>query len=180
MLGFALAAAAWAAGEAKLMSPPDNAWFAEGPVRVVARGEGARIEFDGDLLQAEERFPGVWEAQVEAPSAGEHTVALVVAGERLEAHIAYGPEKPQGYEAFRSHPGMALECAQCHGVSRRGRFRFNGDCFQCHTNDQYSAKHPHPKHVLERCGDCHNPHGETATALLSMPKETACRLCHGL
>jgi len=162
------------------MSPPDGAWFAKGDVRVVARGERARIEFDGEAVEAEERFPGVWEARIATPLDGEHLVALIVGDERREARIAYGAEAPEGFEAFREHPGMQLECAQCHGVSRRGRFRFAGDCFQCHTDDQYTAKHPHPKHVLERCGDCHNPHGETAAALLSMPKETACQLCHGL
>lgn len=162
------------------MSPPDGAWFASGDVRVVARSEGVRIEVDGKLVEAVERFPGVFEAVIKELEPGVHLVALVSEEGRQEARIAYGPEALEGYEAFREHPGMQLECAQCHSVSRRGRFRFTGDCFQCHTDAQYTAKHPHPKHVLERCGDCHNSHGETAAALLSMPKETACRLCHGL
>jgi predicted CXXCH cytochrome family protein len=141
---------------------------------------GGRLELDGQPVDAEQPFPNVLHAKLPA-GPGEHTVALIWEGGRQEVKVFVGDHPPEGFKPFRMHPPPAgLDCTKCHGMSRRGRFRFEGDCFTCHTDEQFTAKHPHPKHVLEQCGMCHNAHGSTADALQIYPRETACRQCHSL
>ena len=175
-----LAALALAAEDGKILRPTDGAALAAGPIDVAAMATGGRIELDGKAVEAEEPFPGVLHARIDAEP-GEHTVSLVWEGGRKQVKMFLGPDPPAGFEPFQMHPPPAgLECEQCHGLSRRGRFRFNGDCFACHTDEQFTGKHPHAKHVLEQCGMCHNAHGSTADALQIYPRETACRQCHSL
>ncbi len=172
--------ALFAVEQAKLMRPTDGAAYPTGPVKVVAAAPDGRLEIDGKAIEAERPFPDVLHAEIEV-EAGEHTLALIWEGGRQEAKFFVGDGVPAGFEAFRPHPGFELnQCSQCHAVSRRGTFRFSGDCFACHTDEQYTASHPHPKHQLEQCGLCHNAHGSTADAHLLYPRETACTICHSL
>ncbi|MCB1022036.1 MAG: hypothetical protein H6509_06105 [Bryobacterales bacterium] len=166
------------------MRPVDGAAFASGPIDVAAKApEGAHLELDGKAAegaQVEQPFPGVLHAKL-AAEPGEHVVALVWPGGRAQVRVFVGDNPPDGFKPFHTHPPPdGIDCAQCHGLSRRGRFRFQGDCFACHTDEQFTAKHPHAKHVLEQCGMCHNAHGSTADALQLYPRETACRQCHSL
>ena len=163
------------------MRPADKAAYPAGAeVDVVATAEGGRLELDGAPLEVEQPFENVFHGKV-SPAAGEHTLALVWDGGRKEVTFWVGGNAPEGFAPFREHPPLAgIECTQCHGLSRRGRFRFNGDCFTCHVEDQFMEAHPHPVHQLEQCGLCHNAHGSTVDAHLLYPKETACRLCHSL
>lgn len=177
---FGSAALLLAADEGKIMRPADGAVYRDGAVDVVARAPAGRLELDGVAVEAEEPFPDVFHGQLEA-APGEHVLALVWEGGRKEVRFFVGEDAPEGFQPFRPHPPLAgVECASCHSLSRRGRFRFSGDCFTCHAQEQYDAKHPHPAHILERCGDCHNAHGSTAAAHMIHPRETACRLCHSL
>ena len=180
MLVGAFALLGAAVDEGKIMRPSDGAALAEGPIDVAAMAPGGRIELDGKPVEAEEPFPDVLHARIEAEP-GEHVVALVWEGGRKEAKVFVGENPPAGYEPFRMHPPPSgLACTECHAVSRRGTFRFRGDCFACHTDEQFTAKHPHAKHVLEQCGMCHNAHGSTADALQLYDRDTACRQCHSL
>jgi predicted CXXCH cytochrome family protein len=176
----ALLPALFAVERAKLMRPTDGAAYEQGPIQMIARAPDGRVEIDGKAIETESPFPEVLHASVDLPP-GEHTLALIWEDGRKEAKFFVGEGAPSSFEAFRPHPGLELnDCAACHSVSRRGTFRFSGDCFACHTDEQYTASHPHPKHQLEQCGLCHNAHGSTADAHLLYPKETACTICHSL
>ena len=176
----ALALAAAEADEGKIMRPSDGAALGSGPIDVAAMAPAGRIEVDGAPVDAAEPFPNVFHARVDA-GPGEHTVSLVWPGGRKDVKVYVGDDPPADFEPFRMHPPPAgLECTQCHALSRRGTFRFRGDCFACHTDEQFTAKHPHAKHVLEQCGMCHNAHGSTAAALQLYDRDTACRQCHSL
>ncbi|MBI1355898.1 MAG: hypothetical protein GC160_16280 [Acidobacteria bacterium] len=179
-LALAVLPALFAAEAGKLMRPTDGTAFPQGPIEIVARAPEGRIEIDGKPVEVEAPFPEVLHGKAEVAS-GEHVLALIWNGGRKEAKFFVGDNPPAGFQPFRPHPGFeSAECAQCHSVSRRGTFRFSGDCFTCHTDEQFTAHHPHPKHQLEQCGMCHNAHGGTADAFLLYPKETACTICHSL
>ena len=177
----ALAAAAWAAEDAsKIMRPPDLSAHPSGAVDIVATAPAGRLTLDGKPLAAEQPFPNVFHATIH-PAPGEHTLELQWEGGSKQTRFFVGANAPDEFKPFRQHPPLAgVECTQCHGLSSRGRFRFKGGCFDCHTQEQVLAKHPHEAHVLERCGDCHNAHGSTTDALMMLPREAACKLCHGL
>ena len=172
--------AAAAAQEGKILRPADKSYFPIGDVDVAATAPGGRVELDGETVPAEEPFPDVFHARLR-PDPGEHTLAAVWPGGRQEVRFWVGGDPPEGYALFRQHPPVpGVVCTQCHGVSRRGRFRFTGDCFTCHVKEEFTETHAHPPHILERCGDCHNAHGSTAAAHMIHDREIACRLCHGL
>ena len=178
----ALAVAALAppslSAEGKIMRPVDGAAIKGTEIKIVASAPGGRLELDGETISPQEPFKGVFHATVKA-SPGRHTVALVWEGGREEARIFLGEGPPAEFKPFFHHPPLAdVDCMHCHGVSRRGRFRFEGGCFSCHRETAFSAAHEHPAHQLEECGMCHNAHGETAKALLTMPKEILCKQCH--
>ena len=162
------------------MRPAEGAAYPTGDLDVVARAPEGRLELDGKPVSADEPFPDVFHGKLQA-APGEHTLALIWNAGRKEVRFFVGADPPKGFRPFKPHPPLAgIECEQCHSLSRRGRFRFSGDCFTCHTDAQFAGKHPHEKHVLERCGDCHNAHGSTTAAHLIHDRETACRLCHSL
>ncbi len=169
-----------AAGSEKIMRPVDGAALASGQIDFIATAVDGRLELDGKPLEALEPFPNV----LHAPSvveAGEHTLVLKWAGGETQVRFFVGENPPAGFEPYFEHPPVAdVACTQCHGVSRRGRFRFEGGCFDCHAQEKFSDSHPHAAHVLEQCGLCHNAHGSTAKALMLYPRETACQQCHGL
>ncbi len=174
-----LGGAANAQEEGKILRPVDGAALATETVDIVATAPAGCLEIDGKPIEVQEPFPNVFHAKVPA-SAGEHSLALVWEGGRKEIRFFVVKEPPPGFQAFQQHPPLEeVECTQCHGVSRRGRFRFEGGCFDCHIEDNFTKTHPHPVHVLQECGLCHNAHGSTAKGLLLYPKEKACKLCHG-
>lgn len=165
--------------EGKILRPADGAAFVSGSVDVVATAPGGKLELDGQEIEAEEPFPNVFHAKIQV-SPGEHALTLVWEGGRRRVRFFTGDDPPAGFLPFQQHPTTLAEvpCTQCHGLSRRGRFRFVGGCFDCHRERTFTATHPHEIHVLEECGMCHNAHGSTAKALLLYPKEIACKLCH--
>lgn len=159
------------------MAPVAGSAFQAGPIRIIATAPGGTLLLDGKEIPAEEPFPNVFQASVN-PEPGSHLLRLSWAGGRQEVSFYSGPNPPAGFTPYREHPPIATECAQCHGLSRRGRFRFTGGCFSCHQKETFSAKHTHPPGQLDQCGMCHNAHGNTTAALLIHPKEIACKLCH--
>lgn len=168
------------AEEGRILRPPDGAAFPSGAMDVIATAPGGRIELDGRPLDVLQAFPNVFHGEFSA-APGRHTLALLWETGRKEVSFFVGEDPPEGFAPFRPHPPFAkVGCEQCHSLSRRGRFRFRGGCFDCHARDSFPDAHPHPVHILEECGQCHNAHGSTAAAHLLYPRETACRLCHGL
>ena len=163
--------------EGKILRPENGAALPPGEISVVATAPGGRLELDGQAIPAEEPFPNVFHGRTNA-APGEHALALVWEGGRKEIRFHVGDDPPVGFQPFRLHPPVATACTHCHGLSRRRRFRFTGGCFACHEQKTFAGVHDHAPHMLEECGQCHNAHGSTAKALLTLPREKACKLCH--
>lgn len=163
--------------QGKILRPADNAAYPSGEIDIVATAPGGRLELDRRPITAEEPFPDVFHAKVTV-AAGEHKLALIWNGGRQEVRFFVGSKPPEGFKAFVAHPPVPAQCTDCHGVSRRGRFRFEGGCFRCHQESAFTSSHPHPVHVLEQCGMCHNAHGSTAKAHMIHSRDAACKLCH--
>lgn len=162
----------------KIMRPPDSSALPAGEVSVVATAPAGKLELDGQPIEAEEPFANVFHAKL-TPAAGEHRLTLVWDGGRKEVRFFVGENAPAEFKPFQDHPPVpGVQCTQCHGVSRRGRFRFKGGCFDCHQKEDFTKVHPHPVHMIQDCGMCHNAHGSTVKAHLIMPKELACKQCH--
>jgi predicted CXXCH cytochrome family protein len=162
----------------KIMRPADGAALASGEVDIVATAPAGKLQLDGVPVVAEEPFPNVFHASAKADP-GQHTLALIWEGGRKEVNFFVGENPPAEYKPFSQHPPLAdVECTQCHDVSRRGRFRFKGGCFDCHQKQDFTKVHPHPVHILQDCGMCHNAHGSTVKAHLILAKELACKQCH--
>ena len=174
----ALAAPMFSAEPAgKIVRPAAGSWLREGKIDIAATAPGGRLLLDGVALDAEEPFPNVFRAPIDA-APGEHVITLEWPGGKREARIHVGPSAPQGFREFVAHPPAAAACASCHALSRRGRFRFSGGCFGCHAKEGFAKVHSHEPHVLESCGLCHNAHGSTAAKHLLLSREQACKQCH--
>ena len=162
----------------KILRPADGAALTSGEVDIVATAPGGKLELNGTVLSADEPFPNVFHA-VAKVDPGKHTLALVWNNGREEVSFFVGEGAPVDYKLFSQHPPLAdIECTQCHGVSRRGRFRFKGGCFDCHHEGDFTEAHPHPVHFLQDCGMCHNAHGSTVKGHMIMAKDLACKQCH--
>lgn len=162
----------------RILRPVDGAALPAGSeLSIIAKDAGGKLEIDGKPVPADQLFPEVLHAKTKT-APGTHTLALVSEGGRQEIRFFVGENPPAGFKAFRQHPPLAVECAQCHGLSARGRFRFKGGCFDCHKEEGFVKTHSHKSDVLVECGQCHNAHGSTEKALLLMPREKACKLCH--
>jgi predicted CXXCH cytochrome family protein len=174
-----LAVVASGQNEGRILRPVDGDALSTETADIIATAPAGHLELDGKPIDAEQPFPNVFHARIKT-SAGEHRLALVWEGGRNEIRFFTGGNPPAEFKAFQQHPPLeAVECTQCHGVSRRGRFRFEGGCFACHAEDNFTKTHPHAVHVLQECGLCHNAHGSTEKGHLLYPKEKACKLCHG-
>lgn len=162
----------------KIMRPVEGAAVPAGPVDIVATASQGKLELDGKPLAVEEPFPNVFHATVKV-SPGAHALVLMWPEGRKEVHFFAGENPPAEFQAFRQHPPAAeVKCTQCHEISKRGRFRFKGGCFDCHQQEGFAKIHSHDPGVLSQCGICHHAHGSVVKAHLLYPKETACKLCH--
>jgi predicted CXXCH cytochrome family protein len=162
----------------KIMRPVDGAAFEAGPVDVIATAPAGKLELDGKPLTVEQPFPNVFHGIVPAMP-GLHTLAVVWAGGRAQIRFFVGPHPPANFKPFHQHPPIeGVPCTQCHEISRHGRFRFKGGCFDCHQQETFAKIHTHDAGRLAQCGMCHNAHGSTDKANLIYPKDVACKLCH--
>ncbi len=162
----------------KIMRPADGAAISGDQVDIAATAPAGKLELDGKVITAEQPFPNVFHATLKPPP-GAHKLALTWDGGRKEIRFFMGANAPAEFQAFHQHPPVAnVQCTQCHELSKRGRFRFKGGCFDCHQNRTFAKIHTHEASVLAECGMCHNAHGSTVKADLLYPRETACKLCH--
>ena len=162
----------------KILRPPDNSSFATGQIDLVATAPSGKLQLDGASIQTEQPFPDVFHATLKL-SPGLHSLVLLWEGGKKEVHFFVGPNPPAAFQTFHQHPPIpGVQCTQCHGLNRRGRFVFKGGCFDCHQRDGFAKIHTHESAVLEQCGICHNAHGSTVKAHLLYSKETACKICH--
>ena len=164
--------------EGKIMRPANNSFYDNGPLDLIATAPAGKLELDGVLIQTEQPFPSVFHATLK-PSSGIHSLVLLWEGGKKEVHFFVGPNPPAAFQPFHQHPPIPdVQCTQCHGLNRRGRFVAIGGCFDCHMADDFSKSHTHAPTVLEKCGLCHNAHGSTVKADLLYSKEAACKICH--
>jgi predicted CXXCH cytochrome family protein len=162
----------------KILRPADNSSHQSGQIDLVATAPSGKLQLDGLPIQTEQPFPDVFHATLKA-SPGLHSLVLLWDGGKKEAHFFVGPNPPAAFQPFHQHPPIpGVQCTQCHGLNRRGRFAFKGGCFDCHKRDDFAKIHTHEAAVLEQCGMCHNAHGSTVKANLLYSKETACKICH--
>lgn len=172
-LGSARADEVW-----RILRPIDRAALQSGDLSIVATAPHGRLEIDGKAISAEEPFKNVLHARAKA-APGPHALSLAWDGGRQEIRFFVGTGAGPDFKAYRAHPPSAdVACTQCHGLSRRGRFRFKGGCFDCHATEAFARVHSHNPDVLTECGECHNAHGSTERALLVMERARACKLCH--
>ncbi|MBK5293432.1 MAG: hypothetical protein JJE04_17385 [Acidobacteriia bacterium] len=161
-----------------ILSPAPDSRFSKGPVRVIARAEGkAELLLDGRSIASESPAAGVLLAHVE-PAVGVHEIRLKT--EKGEQKIRFSVGEGS-FAAFREHPPVA-KCETCHAV-KNGVWSLQRTspvllCFQCHNKETFPKTHTHIPGVLADCQMCHNPHGWSTAAFLTMKKEQACKLCH--
>jgi predicted CXXCH cytochrome family protein len=162
----------------KILRPADNSFYKEGPIDLIATAPAGKLQLDGIVIQAEQPFPDVFHALLNS-SPGLHSLVLLWEGGKKEVHFFVGPNPPAAFQPFHEHPPLAgVECSQCHGLNRRGRFVAIGGCFDCHVRDDFAKIHTHDPTRFEQCGMCHNAHGSTVKADLLYSKEIACKICH--
>ena len=162
----------------KILRPANNSFYKNGPIDLIATAPAGKLQLDGILLQVEQPFPDVFHATLKS-SPGMHSLVLLWEGGKKEVHFFVGPNPPAAFQPFHQHPPIAgVECTQCHGLNRRGRFVAKGGCFDCHASDDFTKIHTHEPAKFEQCGMCHNAHGSTVKADLLYSKETACKICH--
>jgi predicted CXXCH cytochrome family protein len=160
------------AEEPAILRPSDGAILKPGELTVIARQGGLLL--DGKPLKTTERAPGVWTAPINPPP-GEHELKSS-AGQairfRVDAQAA----------TYRAHPPAAA-CETCHAV-KNGVWELRvaaleSACASCHDLKKFPETHSHNTTTLADCQTCHNPHGSAARFHLLMPKEVACKQCHG-
>jgi len=162
----------------KILRPADNSSHESGQIDLVATAPSGRLQLDGVFIQTEQPFPDVLHATLKA-SPGLHSLVLLWEGGKKEVHFFVGPNPPAAFKPFHQHPPIpGVQCTQCHGLNRRGRFECKGGWFDCHRRDDFAKIHTHDPVRLEQCGMCHNAHGSTVKANLLYSKETACKICH--
>ena len=165
-------------GSGRIVKPRTGTWVPGLEIDIIAKAEEGQLLLDGEHVEADTRFPGVLHARIHVAS-GQHSLRLDSPGGSDEVIFFAGPSPPFPSAApFADHPPARVDCAHCHAVSRRGRFRFSGGCQSCHAEGQFIQTHSHAPHELSSCGMCHDAHGSTVAKLLVVPKELACKQCH--
>ena len=78
-----------------------------------------------------------------------------------------------------------LECHNPHASDKKGLKRTREDklCYSCHTDTKRRVKGKDPMykykhHDIEKCTDCHQPHGSDYRLLLTSDENSSCEKCH--
>jgi len=135
----------------KILRPANNSSHTSGPIDLVATALSGKLQMDGIAIEVERPFPDVLHASVNAPLECTRWFLCGRAAKRkcisLLVRIL-----PRTFQPFHQHPPIAgVQCTQCHGLNRRGRFVSKGGCFDCHRQDDFAKVHTHEPAVLERC-----------------------------
>ena len=160
------------AEEPQILRPTDGAVVKPGELTVIARAGG--LSLDGKPVASKEHAPGVWTAVVN-PALGEHQLKLA-SGAAIRFRVSTDGA------TYRVHPPAAT-CEACHAV-KNGAWEFRtavleSSCSACHDLKNFAVTHSHNTTTLADCQTCHDPHGSSAKFHLKMPKQTACKQCHG-
>jgi predicted CXXCH cytochrome family protein len=187
-------ATASAAGELRVVAPPDGVWVSEGRLYLagVAAAAGVTVKIAGVDVVGDSRVAagegGVFGALLELDK-GMNTIKLTADGGAAEIRVFYAADAkksppPKDFKRFYLHakPGV-LECRECHRL-RQGKYDFKriiparANCTdKCHQ-DQGQAKHVHGPVGGGVCISCHNPHGSRQAAFLERSGPELCTVCH--
>lgn len=167
----ALVALSLAADEPQILRPAEDAVLKPGEFTVITRAAG--ISLDGKPVPAKQHAASVWTAIINPPP-GDHE--LRAAGSAIRFRVS---DKGATY---RVHPPAAT-CESCHTV-KNGAWELRtaaleSSCSACHDLKNFAVTHSHNTTTLAECQSCHDPHGSSAKFHLKLPKETACKQCHG-
>lgn len=182
MLALLMAAAWLPAQDAPfLFMPANHSVVAPGPFRIAVKSEGkTELLLDGKPVAAVSPAPGVVRAEVTLTAGAHELVARNASGETKVEFFA--GKQHADWPAFKQHPPVAA-CETCHAVKAGAwslrRASLAPICASCHPQNRFPLIHTHNTDLLAECQNCHMPHGATAAKLLKMPKETACKQCHG-
>ncbi len=169
-----------------ILRPADKSILNQGQFSIIAQASGGGLRLDGKPLSSIQPAPGVLTIKV-MPSPGLHELVLTTqeGEQKLQFFVqatAHSGRTPEGWKTFKVHPPEA-SCDTCHAL-KEGIWSFKGsvlseNCFGCHDQKTFPEGHTHNEEVLAECQLCHDPHGSTEKYLLTMPRETACKQCHG-
>lgn len=170
-----------------IMRPTDHSVLETGEVQIIARS-GAEVLLDGQPVSITKSslLPG-GVLSLRLP-AGRHELLWrsLTTQQRVQFFVA-APDNasgaPAGWKVYRAHPPLA-ECQTCHAVTGKKTEAFtkpqlSETCFTCHDQKAFVGAHAHNDEVLADCLLCHNPHGSSEKFHLKMPRDLACKQCHG-
>lgn len=164
-----------------LLAPADQSVIPPGAFRIVAKSAGkVELLVDGKSQPVRTPAPGVVQVELKlAPGAHE----IVARNESGETKVqVFAGKQHNDWPAFKPHPPVAA-CETCHAVKQGAwalrRASLAPICASCHPQSRFPLIHTHGTDLLGECQNCHMPHGSTAAKLLKVPKETACKQCHG-
>ena len=162
-----------------LLRPVHKSVLPPGQHDVVARA--ASVTVDGKAITGTQHTPEVFSGRVQL---GEGKHVIRAGSEIAEVFVTKDPTSaPDGFKLFRPHPPGVSSCDACH-VAKGTRWAIkNGvvgdNCLTCHDAGKFPQTHTHTPQVLQDCQMCHKPHGSVDFFHLKLPKEQACKQCHG-
>jgi predicted CXXCH cytochrome family protein len=169
-------------GQAGILRPTDQSVLETEEVLVIARS-GA-LWLDGKSVSNRTTESPRQALSIRIP-AGKHELVWKhgAALQRIQFVVSTSRSRtiPPGWKVYRAHPPQA-ECQTCHAGDQPADFKkitVAETCFACHEQEAFAVNHSHNDEVLAECVLCHNPHGSTEKFHLKMPRETACKQCHG-
>lgn len=162
-------------------TPADKSVVPPGPFRVIAKSAGkTEILVDDQPVAVASPVSGVVRAELKLAPGAHHIVARNESGE-TKVQVFAGKQHAD-WPSFKLHPPVAT-CETCHAVKEGAwalrRASLAPICASCHPQNRFPLIHTHNTDLLAECQNCHMPHGSTAAKLLKMPKDTACKQCHG-
>lgn len=176
-----LTAVAAAQAPPEIFAPANHSVVAPGLLKIIAKSPGnTQVTVDGAAVAVTTAAPGAVRAEIKLTPGAHEIVARNDSGEtRVEIFAG----KTHGeWKAFKQHPPVAT-CETCHAVKQGAwalkRASLAPVCASCHPQNRFAIIHTHNTDLLAECQGCHMPHGSTSAKLLKVPKETACKQCHG-
>ena len=119
----------------KILRPADHSSFESSQVDVVATAPSGKLQLDGAWMKTEQPFPFVFHTVMNV-SPGLHSLALVWDGGKKESAVFCRHESSRWLSAVSTaSPLSDVQCTQCHGLNKRGRFIFKGGCFSIATSE---------------------------------------------
>jgi len=108
----------------KILRPANNSSHTSGPIDLSLTALSGKLQMDGIAIEVEAALSRRASRQRERRP-GMHSLVLVWEGGKKEVHFLLVRILPRTFNRFHQHPPIAgVQCTQCHGLNRRGRFVF--------------------------------------------------------